>query len=98
MLLADWIAQRGGHLHVLSVDHGLRAEARAECTAVVRRFAALPGCSAEILTWDGAKPATGLQQAARDARYRLMTTWCRARGILHLALGHNLDDQAETVS
>jgi tRNA(Ile)-lysidine synthase len=98
LLLADWIAQRGGHLHVLSVDHGLRPEAGAECAAVARRFQALPRCSAEILTWQGAKPATGLQQAAREGRFRLMTDWCRARGILHLALGHTADDQAETVA
>ena len=96
LLLADWIAVQGGQLHVLSVDHGLRAEARAESDAVARRFAALPGCSAQVLKWTGPKPATGLQQAAREARYRLMTAWCRQHGILHLALGHTADDQAET--
>jgi tRNA(Ile)-lysidine synthase len=96
LLLTDWVARQGGHLHVLSVDHGLRAEARAECEAVVRRFSALPGCSAQVLEWQGAKPATGLQEAAREARYRLMTDWCRDRGILHLGLGHTADDQAET--
>lgn len=98
LLLADWIVQQGGRLHVLSVDHGLRSEARPECEAVARRFAALPGCSAQVLEWQGAKPTTGLQQAARDARYRLMTEWCRDHGILHLALGHTADDQAETVA
>ncbi|HWA51221.1 MAG TPA: tRNA lysidine(34) synthetase TilS [Dongiaceae bacterium] len=96
LLLADWIAVRGGLLHVLSVDHGLRVEARAECDSVARRFATLPGCSAQVLEWRGAKPATGVQQAARAARYRLMTAWCRWHGVLHLALGHTADDQAET--
>lgn len=98
LLLAEWVAGWGGQLHVLSVDHGLRAEARAECAAVVRRFSALPGCTAQMLAWTGAKPATGLQEAARDARYRLLTEWCRERGVLHLALGHTADDQAETVA
>jgi len=96
LMLADWIAKGGGHLHVLSVDHGLRPEAREECAAVGRRFAVLPGCSAHLLEWRGPKPATGLQEAARQARYRLMGEWCRERGILHLALGHTADDQAET--
>lgn len=98
LLLADWIAAKGGRLHVLSVDHGLRPEARAECDSVARRFAALPYCAAEVLAWTGPKPSTGLQQAARDARYGLLASWCRARGILHLALGHTADDQAETVA
>jgi tRNA(Ile)-lysidine synthase len=96
LLLADWVAGQGGQLHVLSVDHGLRAEARAESEAVARRFSMLSGCCAHVLEWIGPKPATGLQEAAREARYRLMTDWCRARGILHLALGHTADDQAET--
>jgi tRNA(Ile)-lysidine synthase len=39
-----------------------------------------------------------LQQAARAARYRLMSDWCRRHGILHLALGHTADDQAETLA
>lgn len=98
LFLADWVAARGGALHVLSIDHGLRPAARDECAAIVARFAALPNCTAQVLTWTGAKPATGLQQAARVARYRLLGDWCRARGILHLALGHTADDQAETVA
>lgn len=98
LLLAAWVAAQGGRLHVLSVDHGLRPEARAEAESVIRRFAALPCCSAEVLTWAGPKPASGLQQAARDARYQLLTAWCRDRGILHLALGHTADDQAETLA
>lgn len=98
LLLAEWVNARGGRLHVLSVDHGLRPEARAECVFVARRFAMLPGCAAQILEWTGSKPASGLQQAARDARYRLLTEWCRDRGVLHLAVGHTADDQAETVA
>lgn len=98
LLLAQWIAARGGRLHVLSVDHGLRPEARDECAFVARRFSSLPGCETHLLQWTGEKPASGLQQAARAARYRLLTAWCRARGILHLALGHTADDQAETVA
>ena len=98
LLLAEWVAARGGRLHVLSVDHGLRPEARAEADSVARRFDGLQHCAAEVLTWTGPKPATGLQRAARAARYDLLTSWCRVRGILHLALGHTADDQAETVA
>ena len=48
--------------------------------------------------WSGAKPATGIQAAAREARYRLLEAACRTAGILHLLLGHQRDDQAETVA
>jgi tRNA(Ile)-lysidine synthase len=61
-------------------------------------FAAIPNCSAHVLRWDGEKPVQGLQAAARVARYALLTDWCRARGVLHLAVGHTADDQAETLA
>jgi tRNA(Ile)-lysidine synthase len=98
LLLAEWVRGQGGHLHVLSVDHGLRAEAADECARVAAIFAAIPGCSAHILRWHGEKPARGLQAAARTARYQLLTDWCRANGILHLAIAHTAEDQAETVA
>ncbi|HJT13741.1 MAG TPA: tRNA lysidine(34) synthetase TilS [Dongiaceae bacterium] len=98
LLLADWVQARDGRLIVLTVDHGLRAEAAAECARVAEIFAAIPNCSAHILRWDGTKPAHGLQAAARAARYALLADWCRAHGVMHLAVGHTADDQAETVA
>jgi tRNA(Ile)-lysidine synthase len=98
LMLAEWVKGQGGRLSILSVDHGLRAEAAAECAQVAEIFAAIPGCSAHVLRWDGEKPARGLQAAARAARYGLMTDWCRAHGVLHLVLGHTADDQSETVA
>jgi tRNA(Ile)-lysidine synthase len=98
LLLAEWANARDGRLHVLTVDHGLRAEAAAECAHVAAIFAAIPGCSAHILRWDGEKPARRSQAAARAARYALLTRWCRAHGVLHLAVAHTAEDQAETVA
>lgn len=98
LLLAEWVRAQDGHLHVLSVDHGLRPEAAGECAQVARVFAAIPGCSAHVLRWQDKKPARGLQAAARTARYALLTDWCRANGILHLAVAHTAEDQAETVA
>ena len=48
--------------------------------------------------WAGAKPASGLQEAARDARYRLLFEACRRHGILHLLVAHHAGDQAETIA
>jgi tRNA(Ile)-lysidine synthase len=98
LMLAEWVRERDGHLHVLTVDHGLRPEAADECARVAAIFAAIPNCSAHVLRWDGEKPARGVQAAARAARYALMTDWCRAHGVLHLAVAHTADDQAETVA
>jgi tRNA(Ile)-lysidine synthase len=96
-LLADgWARSRGGCVTALTVDHGLRPGARAEAEQV-RRWLNGWGIEHRLLPWVGDKPATGLQQAARVARYALMSRWCRDAGVLHLLLGHHEQDQAETL-
>jgi len=102
VLLAEWVGARAGRLSILSVDHGLRAEAAAECRQVgafaaeLGRQASMPPIDHHILVWDGPKPATGVMAAARDARYRLLADWCRAQSVLHLVVAHQADDQVET--
>src|SRR5438067_8728243 len=54
------------------------------------------GIEHHVLAWSGPKPATGVQEAARAARYRLLAEWCRAQGCLHLLTAHHREDQAET--
>ncbi len=83
-------------LSVATVDHGLRAAARAEAEAAAAAAAGL-GLSAHILAWDGPKPATRLQERAREQRYALLAACARRIGATHLVTAHTLDDQAETV-
>lgn len=96
-LLADgWAREQGGRATALTVDHGLRPESAAEARAVGVALAPL-AIAHDILTWTGDKPETGIQAAAREARYRLLEGWCRRKGVLHLLLAHHREDQAETV-
>jgi tRNA(Ile)-lysidine synthase len=97
-LLADgWARGRGGAIVGLIVDHGLRPESAGEARQTAAWLAARR-IQSQILTWSGAKPAVGIQAAARGARYRLLGDWCRAAGVLHLLTAHHRDDQAETVA
>jgi len=96
LLLDEWTRRRGGSVLGLTVDHGLRAESAAEARQVGDWLGAR-GVAHQILHWTGPKPTTGLQSAARRARYDLLVEACASRGILHLALAHHADDQAETV-
>ena len=95
-LLADrWARARRGAVFGLTVDHGLRPESGAEATQV-RRWLTGRGITHRTLRWPGARPVTGLQEQARAARLALLTGWCRRAGVLHLLLGHQREDQAET--
>jgi tRNA(Ile)-lysidine synthase len=74
----------------------LRDEAATEARQVGAWLAAR-GIAHKILTWSGSKPGTGIQAAARKARYGLLVEAAGDCGVLHLAVAHHADDQAETV-
>ena len=97
-LAARWRKRRrrGPKLIAVTVDHGLRPEARREAAAV-KRLARRLGIPHRTLRWTGAKPATARQEKARVARYQLIAAAAdRARASCVLT-AHTLDDQAETI-
>lgn len=83
-------------LHVVHVNHGLRAGADAD-QAFVEELARQWGvpCSVERV----AVPTVGrsLEAAARAARYAAFGRVAEGIGASRVALGHTADDQAETV-
>ncbi|MEO0359769.1 MAG: tRNA lysidine(34) synthetase TilS [Pseudomonadota bacterium] len=93
---AEWADARGARLETATIDHGLRPESAAEARSAAAAARAL-GLRAEILRWDDWDGAGNLQAEARAARRRLLSAWAGRRGISSVALGHTLDDQAETV-
>ncbi len=99
VLFAEWLRRAGHDISrhtVLTVDHGLRAQSRAEADAVAAQARAL-GYRHAVLAWREDKPSTGIQSAARRARYRLMGAYMAAHAIPVLLTAHTRDDQAETV-
>ncbi len=83
-------------LVAVTVDHGLRKESRREA-ATVAHLARKLKVDHRTLRWSGRKPPTGLQEAARLERYRLLHDAARKAGATHIVTAHTLDDQAETV-
>jgi tRNA(Ile)-lysidine synthase len=97
-LVAHWRKRRrrGPKLIAVTVDHGLRPEARREAAAVTRLARRL-GIAHRVLRWRGAKPTTGLQEKARVARYRLIAQAADRGRATCVLTAHTIDDQAETI-
>jgi tRNA(Ile)-lysidine synthase len=97
-LAARWRKRRrrGPKLIAVTVDHGLRPEARREAAAV-KRLARRLGIAHRVLRWSGAKPKTGLQEKARAARYRLIAAAADRAHATCVLTAHTIDDQAETI-
>jgi tRNA(Ile)-lysidine synthase len=98
MALLDLLRRYGTDAEVpvqaVTVDHGLRAEAKDEI-ALVARYCTQHQVPHHVLHWSW--DSTGnLQDAARAARYQLMADWAQGAGVDTVVLAHSQDDVAET--
>lgn len=96
LLLALRDALGPTRLRAMIVDHALR-QGSADDADLARQRAEAAGVAADIIRVDwpnGPKPS---QASARQARYRGLCEAARAHDARLIALGHNADDQAETI-
>jgi tRNA(Ile)-lysidine synthase len=91
LLLHTWNPK----LVALTVDHGLRKESLQEAKLVLN-WLRKRKIKHVILTWEGKKPGSNIQEHARNARYKLLADYCKAHTIRYLFVAHTLEDQAET--
>lgn len=98
VLAGRWVADAPDppRLIVYSLDHGLRPEAADE-VAMVGTEAARLSLDFRGLRWAEGHPETGIQEAARQARYRLIGAAMAADNAKVLLTAHHRADQAETV-
>lgn len=92
---AEELAVFGRKVVALTVDHGLRPTSRLEAEYVAGLMQKY-GIEHHILTWTGKKPTTGIEEAARQARYALIAEWCSQNNVHVLLTAHHAKDQAET--
>ncbi len=83
-------------LYAATFDHGFRAESRTEAQNCASLCAQL-NIPHAILTWEGDKPATRIQEEARAARYAALIAHAKEIGADHLVTAHHADDQMETI-
>lgn len=93
--LLHWLHEIGADVVCLHVNHQLRPEAETE-TQYVKDLCARFNIPCHVFYWQEDKPEKGLEAAAREARYKMMTDFCHENGIEYLLTAHQSDDQIET--
>lgn len=95
VMLKEWAKKQHITLVALTVNHNLRAEAKQEAEDVARQMKKLK-IEHHILTYQGPKPTSRIEEQARFIRYTLFQDFCAKHGISYVCLAHHSDDQAET--
>jgi len=88
-------AARPAQIEAATVDHGLRRESRDEAEMVGSVCASLDVPHVVLTAKWHQKPATAIQERAREERYRLLGDWAALRQLPAIVTAHHLDDQAE---
>jgi tRNA(Ile)-lysidine synthase len=96
-LAAATKGERDVSLIAATVDHRLRPGSTDEAHAA-GRLCEILGIPHHVLTWQGEKPQSGIQAAAREARYGLLGDLARETGAGAIVTAHTRDDQAETMA
>jgi len=91
----------GIELHVAHLDHRIRGLESEEDAAFVAKLAEEWGLPATIEARDVPRLAResklAIEEAARQARYSFLAQVARVVGAKRIAVGHNADDQTETI-
>ncbi len=95
LLLDKWIQKKGGNLYAVTVNHNLRPEAAEEALTVHKLMSKLK-ISHTILTWEGPKPTSRIEEKAREKRYELILKFAHEKHAQAICLAHHRQDQVET--
>lgn len=99
LLLA--LKELGFEVCAVHVEHGIRGEESLEDCAFVRALCRQTGADLTVRHIDAPalsdSSGRSLEEASRDARYRIFRETAQSRGIRVIATAHHRGDQAETV-
>jgi len=94
---ADWACRHSATLHCFHIHHGLQtlADAWQSQTHDLAQALDIPCHSLRVTV--AQHSGSGIEAAARTARYAGLVQLAHHTGVRHILLGHHRDDQAETV-
>ncbi len=96
LLAKEYANEKGYYLQAVTVDHKLRPESTAEANTVHQILSTL-GVSHHTLTWDHSENINRRHERAREARYSLLTQFCKNYLNPFLLTAHHQQDQVETI-
>jgi tRNA(Ile)-lysidine synthase len=94
-ILSELAPELSLHIEAASVNHGLRKNA-SDDVEIARQQSVLAAVGFHSLSVKVSSEGS-LQAQAREARYSALFELARDRNFSHVATGHTLDDQSETV-
>ncbi|MFC1659591.1 tRNA lysidine(34) synthetase TilS [Pseudomonadota bacterium] len=96
LLVNDFIKKKKNKIHLvaLTIDHKLR-ECSTKEAKFVQELMSRHEIEHHILTWEGQEVTSNIEFQARQARYSLLTNFCKEKEIKCLLVGHHKQDQAE---
>jgi tRNA(Ile)-lysidine synthase len=95
LLMNQWSLKNGYCLTALTVDHQLRPESGIEAQAVHQLLKDKNICH-HILVWQHEPLLSRIEEKAREARYGLLSDFCKQKNIPFLLTAHTQNDQTET--
>ncbi len=84
-------------LHLAHVNYGLRGVASDHDQKLCEHLSSELSARIHICDARDSRPESGVQEWARDIRYRFFEDLCESLGIEKVVVAHNSDDQVETV-
>jgi tRNA(Ile)-lysidine synthase len=98
LLAAQWAGKLAAPppISIATVDHGLRENTAAE-VKMAAYWASQLSLPHAVLSWEGVKPKSRIQERAREARYELLCQHAARIGADCVMTAHHADDQAETI-
>ena len=94
-LLKEWIIKHNGIINILIIDHNIRKESKFEA-AYIKEYLKNLKINSTIIKVNKKKISKKTMNEARINRYEKLINFCKKKKILHLFLGHHLDDNLET--
>ena len=94
-LLQKWITKQKGSMVALIVDHRIRDNSKLEAKKI-NEYLRSKNIFTKILSTKKISVQKKTMKEARNNRYNKFYNYCKKNRILHLFLGHHLDDNIET--